>query len=130
MTEIAPLLQGDRDQPFFDAWADGERFLLHRCETCGRQEWPATCCVDHGLAPMRWVAASGRGTVDTFTIFYRAYSKELADQVPYVVAVLRLDEGPYFHTRIVGTPPETVKTGMRVQLRRGAGDPFPLFVPA
>ena len=127
--DIAPLVQGDRDQPFWDAWADGERFLLHRCATCGRHEWPATCCIDHGLAPMAWVETSGAGVVDTFTIFHRAYAKELADQLPYAVAVVRLDEGPYFHTRIVGTTPDTVTTGMRVALRRGAGDAFPLFMP-
>ena len=126
---IAPLVQGDRDQPFWDAWADGERFLLHRCKHCGRHEWPATCCIDHGLAPMEWVETEGAGTIDTFTIFHRAYSKELADQVPYTVAVVRLDEGPYFHTRLVGIAPGQVITGLRVKLRRGAGDAFPLFLP-
>ncbi len=125
----APLTLGDPDAPFWTAWTNGERFTLHRCSTCGRHEWPATCCIDHGLAPMAWVDASGDGTVETFTIFYRAYSKELAADVPYTVAVVRLDEGPYFHTRIIGIAPDAVTTGMRVQVRRGAGDAFPLFKP-
>ena len=127
--DVAPLVLGDRDQPFWSSWADHERFLLHRCRACGRHEWPATCCVRHGLAPMEWVEASGKGTVHTFTIFLRAYSRELAADVPYVIAVLRLDEGPYFHTRIVGIAPHPVQTGMPVVLRRGAGDAYPLFTP-
>jgi uncharacterized OB-fold protein len=127
--EVAALLSGDRDLPFWSGWADGERFLLHRCRVCGRHEWPATCCVKHGLAPMEWVESSARGTIDTFTVFRRAYSRELAADVPYVIAVLKLDAGPYFHTRLVGVSPELVKTGMRVVLRRGAGDAFPLFTP-
>jgi len=126
----AALVKGDPDAPFWDAWKDGERFLLHRCGVCSRNEWPATCCVEHGLAAMEWVEVSGAGVIDTFTIFHRAYTKGLTAEVPYTVAVLRLDEGPYFHTRVVGIAPEEVKSGMRVQLRRGAGDSFPFFIPA
>ncbi|RYE99084.1 MAG: hypothetical protein EOO78_15105, partial [Oxalobacteraceae bacterium] len=85
---IAPLIQGERDAPFWTAWTEGDRFLLHRCEVCGRHEWPATCCIDHGLAPMKWVETPGEGAVDTFTIFYRAYSRELAAEVPYAIAVV------------------------------------------
>ena len=128
-TEIAPLVVGDPDAPFWAAWQDGEQFLLHRCSVCGRQEWPATCCPDHGLAPMEWVEGSGAGEIDTFTIFHRAYSKELAAEVPYAVIVVRLDEGPYFHSRLVGAPAEAAATGLRVRLRRGVGDAFPLFAP-
>jgi uncharacterized OB-fold protein len=126
---IAPLVKGDPDAPFWEAWTREERFLLHRCAQCARYEWPASCCVNHGLAPMAWVEASGAGVVDTFTIFHRAYVKELAGDVPYTVAVVRLDEGPYFHTRLVGLQPDAVRSGMRVRVRRGAKDPFPLFVP-
>jgi uncharacterized OB-fold protein len=122
----APLIQGEPDAPFWTAWADGERFLLH---VCGRHEWPATCCIDHGLAAMQWVEAADTGTIDTFTIFFRAYSKDLVSEVPYTLAVVRLDKGPYFHTRIVGVLPAAVTTGMRVHVRRGAGDAFPLFEP-
>lgn len=78
---------------------------------------------------MAWVPTSGAGVIDTYTIFYRAYIKELASEVPYTVAVVRLDEGPYFHTRIIGVAPEAVNSGMRVRVRKGQGDPFPLFVP-
>ena len=127
---IAPLVKGDPDAPFWEAWAGTERFLLHRCAVCGRHEWPATCCVAHGMARMSWVETPGAGAVETYTIFHRAYSKELAAEVPYTVAVVRLDEGPYFHTRLVGVSPDAVTSGMRVRVRRGAGDAFPLFMPA
>jgi uncharacterized OB-fold protein len=129
MTEIAPLIAGNPDAPFWEAWAKDERFLLHRCSVCGRTEWPATCCLTHGMAPMRWVESEGAGTVDTFTIFRRAYTAELAVDVPYAVIVVRLDEGPYFHSRLVEGDLDTLTTGQRVRLRRGAGDAFPLFVP-
>ncbi|TVV76653.1 Zn-ribbon domain-containing OB-fold protein [Sphingomonas solaris] len=126
---IAPLVKGDPDAPFWEAWAAEERFLLHRCAICGRHDWPASCCVEHGLAAMTWVEASGGGVVDTYTVFHRAYTAGLASAVPYTVAVVRLDEGPYFHTRLVEVAPDAVCTGMRVRVRRGAGDAFPLFIP-
>lgn len=126
---VADLFLGIPDDPIWEAWADGERFVLHRCGVCHRHDWPASCCPDHGLAAMQWVEVAGAGVVDTYTVFHHAYSKDAAGEVPYCVAVVRLDEGPYFHTQIVDTDPLTVTTGMRVQLRRGAGDAFPLFAP-
>jgi uncharacterized protein len=128
LDNVAPLIKGDLDAPFWDAWTNKQQFLLHRCAVCGRHEWPATCCITHGLAPMSWVETRGAGTVDTFTIFYRAYVKELASEIPYTVAVVRLDEGPYFHTRLIEVPPDEVKSGLRVRVRLGSGDTFPLFI--
>lgn len=127
---IAPLLRGDPDAPFWQAWREKERFLLHRCARCDRHEWPATCCPEHGLGAMEWVEASGSGTIDTYTVFHHAYRPELAAELPYAVIVVRLDEGPYFHSRLTGFAPEALRTGLPVRLRRGQGDPFPLFVPA
>ena len=127
---VAPLVQGDLDAPFWQAWAADQRFFLHGCAICGRHDWPASCCPQHGAAAMAWVETPGEGVIDTFTIFHHAYVKELADQVPYAVAVVRLDDGPYFHTRIVETAPDAVHSGMRVRVRRQPGDAFPLFVPA
>lgn len=127
---IAPLVKGDPDAPFWAAWTEGERFLLHRCGVCGRHDWPATCCPDHGLAAMEWVETSGDGVIDTYTVFHRAYSKELESEVPYALIVVRLAEGPYFHSRLAGAPAEAAASGLRVRVRRGAGDAFPLFVPA
>jgi uncharacterized protein len=129
LTQAGPLAAGELDAPFWDAWKADESFLLHRCATCGRHDWPASTCIDHGGGAMEWVATSGTGVVDTYTVFYRAYVKELESEVPYVVAVVRLDEGPYFHTRVVGIAHDAVKSGMRVRLRKGAGDAFPLFTP-
>ena len=90
---IAPLIKADPDAPFWEAWTSDQRFLLHRCGICGRHDWPATCCQTHGMSAMEWVDTPGAGVIDTFTIFHRAYIKELASEVPYTVAVVRLDEG-------------------------------------
>jgi uncharacterized OB-fold protein len=103
------------DLPFWRACAEG-RFLVHRCDTCGRAYWPATCCVDHGGSAMQWVDASGRGVVHTFTVFHHAYDASFAAKLPYVIAVITLDEGPFFHTDLVGCDPDDVHVGMAVEV--------------
>lgn len=129
-----PLPPGadELDEPFWEAAARGE-LLVHRCDECLRCYWPATSCVDHGFAPMRWVPASGRGVVHTFTVFRKAFLPQFADRVPYVVTVVELDEGPFFHTGIVDCEPDGVHVGQRVEVvfcDTPEGWTLPYFRPA
>ncbi len=103
------------DAPFWEA-CRALQFLVHRCTTCGRAYWPASTCLDHGSSSMRWEPASGRGEVFTYTVVHHPYDRSLVDALPYVVAVVRLDEGPFFHTDVVGCVPAEVHVGMRVHV--------------
>jgi len=110
--DVAP---DDLDAPFWEACRE-QRFLLHVCSACGRAYWPASTCIDHGSVRMRWQTGSGRGEVHTHTVVHHAYDPGLADRIPYAIAVVRLDEGPFFHTDIVGCDPAEVAVGMRVHV--------------
>jgi uncharacterized OB-fold protein len=119
------------DEPFWRACLE-QRFLLHRCTACGRGYWPASCCVEHGAQAMQWQDASGRGAVHTYTIVHHAYDAALAERIPYALAVVKLDEGPFFHTDIVGCEPSEVHVGMRVEVvwdRLGDDVVIPRFAP-
>jgi uncharacterized OB-fold protein len=120
------------DAPFWDGCRRGE-FLLHVCEDCERAYWPSTACPEHGWEPMRWLPASGRGEVHTYTVFHHAYLPWLEDRIPYVLAVVRLDEGPFFHSDLLECAPEDVAIGMRVEVvfeEAGEGWVLPHFRPA
>jgi len=65
---------------------------------------------------VEWVKASGRGTVLSFTIVYRPVTRAFAIDVPYVVALITLDEGPQLMSNVVGCPPEQVRIGMPVEV--------------
>ena len=91
-------------------------FLVHRCLACGRAYWPASTCIDHGSSAMEWQAASGRAEVFTYTVVHHAYDRSLVDKLPYAATVVKLDEGPFFHTDIVGCAPSDVHVGMRVHV--------------
>jgi len=117
-----PLLEAMRryggdpaDLPFWQACTEG-RFLLHQCATCGRHYWPASRCIEHGNEAMQWVEASGRGTLYTYTVMHRAYTRETRDQVPFVVAVVRLDEGPFYHSNIVECRYDAVSVDMPLEV--------------
>lgn len=76
------------------------RLVLQRCAGCGHHQHPprAVCvrCGDTGR--LGFVAASGDGTVDTFTVVHRAPRLDLV--VPYTIARVRLAEGPLLLTRL------------------------------
>jgi len=119
------------DLPFWQACKEG-RFLLHRCETCGRSYWPATRCLEHGNQAMRWVEASGTGTLYTYTVMHKAYTRDTVGKVPFVVAVVQLDEGPFFHTNVVGCAPDAVAVGQRLKAemsQHASGLTIPVFRP-
>jgi uncharacterized OB-fold protein len=116
LRDIIYALDGDdADIPFWEA-CGREQFLLHRCGVCERHYWPAAKCVDHGGQAMAWVPASGRGEVHVWTIQRKAHSPDWTAQAPYNVCVIRLEEGPYFHSNVLDCPPEEMATGMKVDV--------------
>jgi uncharacterized OB-fold protein len=110
--QVAP---DDLDDEFWAGCARHE-FLVHRCTECQRAYWPASSCLDHGTRAMQWEPAAGSGTVFTFTIFHHAYDPRFADRIPYAIAVVQLDEGPFFHSDVVDCPPHAVHVGQRVEV--------------
>ncbi len=110
-----PILDHD-NKPFWDGCARGE-LLLQRCGDCGAYRHPPRPICDHCLsAKADWVASSGEGTVYSFVVVHRAFHPAWEEEVPYVVAIVELAEGPHVMTNIVDTPPETVTVGMPVRV--------------
>ena len=104
-------------QPFWDAAAQG-KLLVQRCGECKQtQSLPRLFCRHCMSEDLQWEASKGLGTIYTFTINHRAANAHMADKVPYVVAVVQLDEGVRMMANIVGAAPESVQIGDRVQVR-------------
>jgi len=106
-------------RPFWDGLRE-HRFLLLQCNRCGAWYWPAAYCRFHRNEPfmgeMEWRLASGRGRVFAVNIHRWAFHPSFADEIPYVYALVELDEGPMFGTNIVGCPPEAVTIGAPVEI--------------
>lgn len=109
------LAPDELDVPFWEACRRHE-FLLQRSSRTGRYHWPAVCDPETGREGMEWVPASGRGVVHTFTIIHQPFRPELAERVPYNVVVVELEEGPLFHSNLVGCANEDIRIGMPVEV--------------
>ena len=130
-----PLPNIDLDHaPFWEGLSRHE-LLVFRCKRCGASYWPVAYCRNCPAEPyygnMEWVPASGKGTVFAFNVHRFAFHPSFADDLPYVYALLTLDEGPNFGTNVVGCDPSKVHVGMRVEVtyedvRPDQGEPFTL----
>ena len=111
----APVADAD-SAPYWSALHEG-RLLLQRCDECGAvQLYPRDRCLTC-RGPVTWVEASGRGTVYSFTVIRQNYSRPFRDWIPYVVALVDLEEGPRVMTNLVDCDLETVQVGMPVRAR-------------
>ena len=86
-----------------------------------------------------WVPASGRGIVYTFSVVHRNDLPPFNERVPYVAAVVELDEGPRLMTNVVDCDVDDVAVGMPVEVAYRAiddngtendGVTVPVFRPA
>lgn len=104
-------------QAFWDATAQG-RLLVQRCGDCQhKQSVPRMFCTRCLGENMQWDTSSGLGHIYTYTINHRAANPHMGDKVPYVVAVVQLDEGVRLMANIVNTDPNAVRIGDRVRVR-------------
>jgi uncharacterized OB-fold protein len=103
-------------QPFWDA-AREERLLVQHCRACGRWVfYPRQRCPLCWADELEWREACGRGHLASFTIMERAGHPAFIDDVPYVVALVDLEEGPRMLTNIVEVNPSDLEMGQGVQV--------------
>ena len=99
---------------WWDATREG-RFLVQRCTTCDhRQHYPRNICTGCGGTGLTYDESSGRATIYSYTTVRRA--PHPAFTPPYVVALVRLEEGPLVLTNIVGVAPEALRCDAPVRL--------------
>lgn len=61
-------------------------------------------------------AASGRGVIAAYSTVHQAPTAAYEGDVPYVVAIVRLLEGPQLMTNVVGCDPAQVHVGAEVRV--------------
>jgi hypothetical protein len=103
-------------KPFWDGCKRHE-FLIQRCNDCKKYNFYPKLFCPHCLSlNLEWVKASGRGKVYSYTVVYSYQPTEFSEDVPYIVAVIDLQEGVRMMSNIVGCLPETVKCDMEVEV--------------
>ena len=105
-----PRIDGP-NAPFW-AGAREQRLMLQTCLGCGSQRFPAApICAKCRDERSEWRASSGRGVIESYCTFHKAYWPGFKDDVPYDVIQVRLDEGVQLFSNLVNAKPAI---GMRV----------------
>ena len=120
------------NREYWAAGTDG-RLLIQACPHCGhRQFYPRALCTSCGGDP-EWLECTGRGTVHTFTVIRQMGMRPFRNELPYVVAMIELDEGPLIMGNVTDCDPESVRIGLPVEVHfvKAADDVgIPLWRPA
>ena len=104
------------DKPFWDACKQ-HKFMLPRCTKCGHMWFPPYGNCNKCLSFEReFVEVSGRGTVWGVIEMNQPYILAFQKDLPYVVVLIQLEEGPFMYSNIVGVPNDQVKVGMSVEV--------------
>ncbi len=102
--------------PYWEA-AKQHRLELPKCDACGKFWHPPTQTCPHCLSPnFTFTQVSGRGKVFSFVTFHRLYHPAFESELPYVVALVELEEGPRLISNIVGIAAPDVRCEMPVKV--------------
>ncbi len=92
-------------------------FRYQRCGACGKAQFYArSACVQCHATQLQWHKAGGGGRIASFSVIHRAPLPAFAGDVPYVLALVDLDEGFRFMCNVLRCDPAQVRIGMPVRV--------------
>lgn len=108
------------------------KLRVQRCRECdGFVFIPEPVCSHCFADALEWVESSGRGTLYSFTVVHRPPRPSFA--VPYVVAIVELEEGWHMLSNLIDCPQQEIAIGMPVVVHFEQRSPeitLPYFRPA
>ncbi len=103
-------------EPYWEGCLQGE-LRLQRCRACDHVQFPprryCSGCLSDDIA---WEHASGHGTVRSWTVVRQSMAPGFRAEVPYVMALVALAEGPTMLSGLRGCAIEDVRIGMPVEV--------------
>ena len=115
---------------YWDACARHE-LLYQRCSTCGYGGLRAfTVCARCLAGSPTWERSAGTGALYSWTVVWRPPDPTF--HVPYAPAVVRLDEGVWMMSAVIGCEPDDLSDGMRLAVEFHAASDritLPYFAP-
>lgn len=116
----APRFDLPTPDDFTQTWWEGTaqgKLRIRRCADCGRAHYyPRPFCPHCWSEQVSWEDACGRGTLYTYSIVFQNDLPPFPDRVPYVAAVVDLDEGPRMMTNVVDCPFDQLRVGMPLEV--------------
>lgn len=103
-------------QPFWDA-ARENRLVFKTCLDCGHVDHPPYLyCTECGSHRSEWRPARGVATLVAFAVNTYGVPAAFIEDLPYVLAVVDLPEGPRMISNIVDCPHDQLRNGMALEV--------------
>lgn len=116
MEKPLPLIIPDT-APFWESCRRAQ-LCLQRCATCATWRYPpAPVCPRCAASEAFWTPTSGKGRIYSFVVYHRAFHPAYAEEVPYAMALVELDEGVRLLLRVVECAPESLAIEMQGEIR-------------
>ena len=103
-------------EPFWEATKEG-RLTIQRCRTCGNRffyprERDPNCLSDD----LEWITVSGKGRIYSFIVVRQPGHPSFNEDVPYIYAIITLDEDVRMNGNVKGIEIEDVEIDMPVEV--------------
>jgi hypothetical protein len=109
-------LVNEESRPFWEG-CKRHQLVLQHCRDCGAYVYyPRALCKACHSDRLHWEPVSGEGTIYSYTVCHRPAGPAFKGDVPYVVALIELKEGPRMLSNIVTDDPESVRIGQAVRV--------------
>lgn len=110
-----PVVDGD-SREYWEGCRQ-HKLLIQQCEDCQKYIfYPRNLCPHCHSDRIKWVESSGRGKVYSYTINRRPAFPSFAEETPYVVALIELEEGVRMISNIINCDIDQVKIDMPVEV--------------
>jgi uncharacterized OB-fold protein len=94
-----------------------KKLLIQKCKNCNQMiMYPKKYCPFCMGDEMDWVEASGRGKIYSFTVVYNNPPSAFLKDLPFTIAIIKLEEGVQMLSNIVATDYESLKCEMDVEV--------------
>ena len=112
-----PLPKPNDDNRLFWEGCREHQLRFQKCVDCGHVRWPPSI-----ICPICYsdntdlITTSGRGTIFSFVVYHTAFHPAFEDDLPYVVAIVELEEGPRLLTNIVNCSHDELRCDLAVEV--------------
>src|SRR5699024_9632521 len=100
-------------RPFWEGTLEHKLFIQQCTECHEHQFYPRIIC-RNCMGNVEWKQAKGKGEIYSITKIEHAFSERFKNKTPYIVALIKLDEGPSLMTNIVNSDIDHITIGASV----------------
>ena len=103
-------------KPYWDA-AKNHELHMQKCDDCAHIWFPPSVCCPQCLSERyTWTKVSGRARLWSWINMWQMYYQGFADERPYTVVYVQLEEGPRLMAGVMGIDREDLRCDMPLQV--------------